>query len=87
MAARLDVVVLEISEALSKAGGQDSAAELILKASVKAIDCDLAWISMVSPIDGVPSLRRVLTVTEKTPLPRAEAPLSKSIEARFAKPE
>ena len=86
-ALRNAATLLEISEALSKAGGQDSAAELILKASVKAIDCDLAWISMVSPIDGVPSLRRVLTVTEETPLPRAEAPLSKSIEARFAKPE
>ena len=86
-ALRNAATLLEISEALNQAGGQDSAAELILKASVKAIDCDLAWISMVSPVDGVPNLRRVLPVSDNTPLPRAEAPLSKSIEARFAKPE
>ena len=86
-ALRNAATLLEISEALNQAGGQDNAAELILKASVKAIDCDLAWISMVSPVDGVPKLRRVLPVSDQTPLPRAEAPPSKSIEARFAKPE
>lgn len=86
-ALRNAATLLEISEELNKPGGQDSAAELILKASVRAIDCDLAWISMTNPSDGMPNLRRVLTVSEDIPLPRAEAPLSKSIEARFAKPE
>ncbi len=86
-ALRNAATLLEISEALNQAGGRDRAAELILKASVRAIDCDLAWISMVSPIDGAPNFRRVLPISETTPLPRPEAPLSKSIEARFAKPE
>jgi len=86
-ALRNAATLLEISEAMNKTGDQDTAAELILKASLKAIDCDLAWISMISPVSGAPNLRRVLPVADFTPLPLAEAPLSKSIDSRFAKPE
>lgn len=79
--------LLEISEALNKPGNQDRGAELILKASFQAVDCDLAWISMVSPIEGVPHLRRVLPSNEDTPLPIADAPISQIFEARLAKSE
>ena len=63
--------LLEISEALNQPGGQGRGAELILEASLKAIDCDLAWVRMTSPIEGVPELRRVLTKSNETPLPDA----------------
>ena len=83
-ALRNAATLLEISEALNQPGGQGRGAELILEASLKAIDCDLAWVRMSSPIEGVPELRRVLTKSNETPLPDAGGELADDPAARFA---
>ncbi len=79
--------LLEISEALNKPGSREHGAELVLNATVKAIDCDLAWITLNSPVDAIPPLRRVLRQEESMALPKASSALASHSEARFAKAE
>ncbi|MDE0881564.1 MAG: response regulator [Myxococcota bacterium] len=76
--------LLEISEALNRPGSRELGAELVLQAAFKEVDCDLAWITMSSPSDGIPHLQRVLREDESLNLPKANLILSKHGEARFA---
>jgi response regulator RpfG family c-di-GMP phosphodiesterase len=79
--------LLEISEALNKPGLQDRGAELVLSATLKEIDCDLAWITLSNPVESAGPLRRFLRRHEKIALPKPSQALSKHAEARFAKSE
>jgi response regulator RpfG family c-di-GMP phosphodiesterase len=79
--------LLEISEALNRPDSRELGAELVVQAAFKEVDCDLAWITMSSPIDGIPPLQRVLRQDESLDLPKPGMPLSKHGEARFAQPQ